>query len=239
METTPNGWMVLDRERAVLAHNYSFGGAGTANAFVARLADGKLLVISPPCRMTEAAFLELEAFGEVGAVVANNGFHHLGRAEWKKRYPDARYFASPQSAARIAKKNAEAGTFEPLSALMPLLGDDVGVTEVPETKCGETWMWARIGGGYAWYVSDVLANMPELPSNFVLKLLFKWTKSAPGYRPFNLALKFVVKDRKKVLAQLLEEMKVRPPTVVVPAHGPVLTEAGLAERTYGMLQAAL
>lgn len=239
MEKTPGGWTVIDRDAGVLTYTYEFTKGGLSTTFVARMGDGKLLVVSPCTGLTDEAAKELEAFGEVGAVMANNGFHHLGVAAWRERYPNARFFAPAEAIKRIKKKNADAGDFEPLSALVGTTGDDVGIHDVDNTKCGESWVWARTANGSAWYVSDVLANIPGLPKPLIPKLLFKLTGSAPGYRVFNLALKFIVKDKKAVLRALLADMEKLPPTVVVPAHGPLLDQASVAADTREVLQAAL
>jgi hypothetical protein len=240
METTANGWVVIDRAARVLTSAYVFDGkTSTANAFVAPLADGKLMVISPPFRASEGLFRDLEGFGEIGAVVANNGFHHLGQPEWKARYPSARFFAPTDAFARIRKHNPKAPNYEPLAALKPLLGPEVGVTEASSTKCGESWAWAKIDGGFAWFVSDMLANMEGLPGNFVLRQLFKWSGSAPGFKPFNLGMKFILKDKRAVLRALSRDMVAHPPTVIIPSHGTVLTRDGLASETQRLLAEAI
>ncbi|MEZ4453031.1 MAG: hypothetical protein R3B09_26460 [Nannocystaceae bacterium] len=232
------GWTIIDRSAGVLTHEYAFAPKAHANAFTARLADGRLFVVSPPRGMSDEGHAALAEFGEVGAVVANNGFHHLGLRPWRDRYPGARFFAPTDAIPRIRKRNLDAPELEPLRALVPLLGPGAGVHEVADTKCGEMWCWADVAGGSAWYLSDILANMPGLPGNFALKWLFKLTGSAPGYRVFNLALKFTVKDKRAVLRALAAAMKERPPTVVVPAHGPVLRGDGLAAETQELLAAA-
>ena len=239
MEKTEHGWTVVDREAGVLTYEYEFRGGATANTFVARMPDGKLLVISPAYKMPAQAFDDLAAFGEVGAVVANNGFHHLGQPEWRARFPEARFFAPAEAVARVRKQNPEAPDFEPLSKLTEQLGEDLAVTEAPSTKCGESWARAKIDGGHAWYASDVLANMQEVSGPLPVRLLMKWTGSAPGYRVFNLAMKFIVKDKRAVLTRLSEELRAHPPTVMIPAHGPMLTQAGLAAETQALVDAAL
>lgn len=236
MKKTAAGWTVIDESNCVLTYEYAFNDQGaTSNCFVAKMGNGQLLVVSPPYRMPEAARKELDGFGEVGAVMANNGFHHLGLAEWKEHYPKARFFASPESVARIKKKNPKAPALEPVTELQALLGDGVTVTEAPATKCGESWVSARIGGGHAWYTSDILVNMPKINGPLPFRLLFKLTKSGPGYRVFNLTLKFTVKDKKLVLTKLSEDLRKRPPTVMVPAHGAVLSQSGLADETQALL----
>jgi hypothetical protein len=239
METTTGGWTVLDRAAGVLAHTYEFTRGATATTFIARMADGTLMVVSPPSALSDAMAEELSAFGEVGALVANNGLHHLGQETWRARYPSARCFAPDAAATRIAKKSKRALRFEPLAALAELAGPDVQVREVPNTHLGESWFSARSGSGNVHYVSDVLANMPQLPGAFVPSLLFRLTKSAPGFSVFHLALRFAVRDKKATLRLLLEDLEASPPSVLVPAHGAILDGPGLAAETDALIRAAL
>ena len=173
------------------------------------------------------------------ALVANNGYHHLGIAGWRALVPEARCFAAAGAAARIAKKSPEAGVLEPLEALAPLLAEGVAVVETPSSRCGETWARAKIAGGHAWYGSDLLANIPVLPPQLVMRLLFKWTGSGPGYRLFNLAHKLLLKDRKATLRALLEDVRKHPPRVMVPAHGGILSSAEVAAETERLLADAV
>ena len=238
MQQTPHGWAILDRDAGVLAYTYSFG-AGSANAFVARYDDDKLLVLSPLCGLSEGAFADLDDFGTVESVIANNGFHHLGQAEWKNRYPSASFYASPAAARRIKKKNPKAGDFAPLSQLAQKIGGDVGIIIAPADKCGETWAYAKTAKGYVWYASDTLANMPRLPKALPVKLLMKLTRSAPGYSVFGLALKFIASDKRGLLRAMQEALRARPVTIMVPAHGGILTHDGLAEETQRLIASAL
>jgi len=239
VKTTPAGWTIVDRDAKVLAYSYNFTAEGRSTTFVAPMADGKLMVVSPSTTLPDAAAAELAGFGEVGAIVANNGWHYMGQKLWRERYPDARCFAPKKGIERIAKKSKYPLDFEPIEALAPLLGEGVGFRDVPETKSGETWFWAQVAGGYAWYTSDVLANMPGLPGNFIVRSLFKLTKSGPGYSVFRLAMKFIVKDPKAALRLMLEDVEAHPPAVVVPAHGDILEGGDIAERTRALIRAAI
>lgn len=239
METTPAGWIVVDRSAKVLAHTYTFAGSATSTAFVAPMADGKLMIVSPPTKPSDALFDELAEFGEIGALVANNGFHYMGQKAWSERFPEARRFAPQKAIERIAKKSKYPLDFEPIAALAPLLGESVGFRDVPDSKCGETWFWAQVAGGYAWYTSDVLANMQGIPGNFVIRALFKLTGSAPGYRVFGLALRFMVKKPKAALKLMLQDVEAHPPAVVVPAHGAILDGGDINDRTKALLRSAI
>ena len=241
MQTTTHGWTVIDKDAGVLSYTYTWDAKthSTANTFTARLKNGDLVVINPANVDEDAMFADLAQFGNVGAVVAPNGFHHLGQPIWRKRFPNARYFAPSKAVARIAKKNPAAGAFEPLSALLPLLADGVNIVEAAQSKCGECWAWAPIAGGNAWFASDVLANMPHLPKNPIIRFMFKASKSAPGYKVFGLATKFILGDRKPALRTILDQVRAHPPTVMVPGHGGLLSGAALANDTVALIQSAL
>ncbi|MCB9755920.1 MAG: hypothetical protein H6713_38850 [Myxococcales bacterium] len=238
MQTTEHGWTILDGVNGVLSHTYEFTPGATANCFTARLRSGGLLVVSPPPKPSRALLDELAQYGPVEALFAPNGFHHLGIGPWRREFPKARGYAAPGAITRINKRARDAGELSPLDELTPLLAEGVAVIETPSSKCGETWARAQIDGGHAWYASDLLANMESLPPNFILRLLFKWTKSAPGYRPFNLAHKLVLRDRKATLRAMLEDVRAHPPAVMVPGHGGLLDASGIAADTEQLLEDA-
>lgn len=238
MKQTPAGWTVLDHEAGVLSLTYEFARHATSNCFATRMGNGQMLVISPSIALSDAAADELLQYGEVGALLVNNGFHYLGQAAWQKRFPKARRFAAPEAVKRITSKTAVLGSFEPLSALAELAGPNIGVREVPNTKCGESWCWVKTPTGYVWYVSDVLINLPSLPPSFLPRMLFKLSKSAPGFRVFSLSLAFTVRDKRATLQSLLNDMKGHEPGIVVPAHGAILSGSDIAAQTLALIQRA-
>ncbi|MCA9583412.1 MAG: hypothetical protein KC416_16545 [Myxococcales bacterium] len=231
METTEHGWRIIDGDAGILSYEYHFDKEGTANTFAARMADGRMLVISPASRMPAGAFGDLERFGEVGAVLASNGWHYLGIKEWKDRYPKARFFADPLAQARIAKKSPDSLPLENPDDLATMTGPNIKVTNAPATKCGETWAWAKGTRGYVWFTGDILANFPSLPGNFFVRSFFRLTGTKEGYGIFHTAMKFIVDDKDRVLRELRQDMKEHPPSVVVPGHGPLLDDADLPARS--------
>lgn len=239
MEQTENGWTIVDKDTGLLTYEYEFVKDGTSTSFAVKMPDGKMMVISPGSKMPDGAFDDLQAVGDIGAVVAPNGFHHLGVPDWRRRFPEARFFAPPKAAARIRKKNADAGEFEPLSALQELLGDNIGVRESPATKCGETWAWVKTAAGPVWFVSDMMCNLETLPSKFVIRTLFRITGSAPGFRLFKLAMLAIIKDKKQALRTLSDDMKANPPSIIVPAHGVALHREGIADEAQALIAKAL
>ena len=236
---TESGWMVIDQDHAVLTLSYEFANGAAATTFAARMGNGQMLVVSPCVGLTDALCAELRQYGDVGAIVANNGFHYLGQREWAVRFPAARRFAPSDALQRVAKKAPDAGACEPLGALTEMIGAGIGFREVANTKLGESWFWVKTDAGYVWYVSDILINLPALPEALVPRLLFKLSRSAPGFRVFNLMLKMSVSDKKATLQQLLQDMSAQAPTIIVPAHGAVLSHPTVAADTKSLIEQAM
>ncbi len=234
-----SGWRELEEGAPVWFHEYRFAKSATANCLIARMPSSELLVLSPALGLTPEAFEAVDALGKVGAVVATNGYHYLGVLQWRERYPEALYFAPSASIPRIRKKKRQLADLTALDELSPMLGEGIIVREAPATKCGECWAMIRTGSGYVWFVSDILANIPELPKNLLLNLLFKWTKSAPGYRVFHLALQVIARDKKALLRRLLDDLVAFPPSVVLPAHGAPVKHAEVAAQTRALIEATL
>lgn len=239
METTPNGWTVIDRGAGVLVRPYRFSAQGLANTMAARMPDGTMLVMSPGCRMPDAAYEDLLAFGDVGALVVNNGWHHLGVPEWSKRFPHATLHAPAASLPRLSKKSEVGDAFAPVEALAARLGDRISLREAPGTRSGESWLRVKVDGGHVWYASDILANIPEIPPSLVARAMFGLTRSAPGFRVFHLALMLTAKDKRAVLTALLDDLNGYPPSVLVPAHGDVLRRPDLADDATRLVASAL
>ncbi len=237
MGVTGQGWNVLDQDAAILWREYRFAPDAVATTLVFRGAGDGLVVVSPSTRTDPAALDALSEHGEVVALIASNGFHHLGQLEWRKRFPKARSFAPSTGIARIAKRLPDLAPFEPLEAAAPLLGEHASVVDAPGFKMGNAFVTVRTPRGSYWYPSDLLANIEQLPSQLVFKLVMSMTRSAPGYRLFRPAVWLQVKDKREVHAWADAELTRSAPTTVVPAHGPPVSGADVVARTRALLSA--
>jgi hypothetical protein len=106
-------WENLTSDGNVRSLKYSFG-PGLATTMAVRLDDGTWLVVSPPREPSAEALDGLG--GDVSALLAPNGYHYLGQAAWRARFPKAKSYAAKDSLERLAKKSADI-PFEPLDAL--------------------------------------------------------------------------------------------------------------------------
>jgi len=220
--TTTSGWQVFDAMRPVLTCTYSFG-PGDANALAVGGKDG-LLVFSPPCRIPAQVFDELQSYGPVRALVATNAFHHLGIPKWKARFPDAQVFAPAQAVARVSQKTGLA--VRPLAEAAEIAGGGLDLVDMPHYKTGELLLKIDTPRGLAWYVTDVIMNLRELPANPIARIMFKLSRSAPGLRFNNIAPVFMMSDKRALRRWLADEWLKSPPRWLIPAHGEVADMSG-------------
>lgn len=209
-------WVPFATDPWTATLQYSVGG-GIATALAVD-AGGGLLVASPPCRVGDGAFEALASRAPVRALVATNAYHTLGIAPWKARFPEAAVFAPPQSLQRVTKVSGVAG-IRPLSEAAGFTSERVALIELPYFRTGETLIKIRTAGGVIWYVTDIVLNLPQLPSHPVFAALFKLTGSAPGLRINRVAPLFMVRNRPALWAWLAAEARRDAPRWLVPAHG--------------------
>ena len=216
MQTTPHGWKVFDAATPILIYEYSFG-PGMANALAVGGNDG-LVVVSPPCRVASSVLDDLSRFGTVRALVASNAFHHLGLPDWSEHFPDAAIFAPAQSIARVEKRSKLTG-IRPLAEAAAVTGPHVELVDMPHYKTGEVLVRIKTARGVVWYVTDVIMNMPVLPSNPIVKLMFGLSGSGPGLRFNNIAPLFMVDDKRALRRWVADEFRKAPPDFLIATHG--------------------
>jgi hypothetical protein len=219
METSPHGWKIFDAQRPILIYEYSFG-PGTANALAVGGRDG-LVVVSPPCRVAPGVLGDLAQYGAVRALVASNAFHYLGLPEWKARFADAAIFAPAQSIARVEKHSKLTG-IRPLAEMVPIAGPRLELVDMPHYKTGEALVRITIDRALVWYVTDVIMNMPVLPKNPIVRLMFGLSGSGPGLKFNNIAPLFMMDDKAAVRRWITDEFRKAPPDYLIATHGDVV-----------------
>ena len=237
MSTSVATWTQIATNPAVFCREYSFG-SGTANTLAVELPERKLLLVSPPVNLPPTELEALSAHGEVIAMVAINGAHHLGLEPCRKVFPRAVTYATPDARKRILKRGKNAGQLEPIECLQPLLGGKVSVLAAPGCKLGDVVIRVESEAGALLYAGDFIANIQSLPSNLLFRLMFKLTSSGPGLKVFQIFFKFFVTDKVALREFLIRELEGHPPAVLVPGHGDVVTREQLGPTLVSMLRAA-
>lgn len=220
-----------------MLREYSFG-RGRSNTLVVELPGRKLLIVSPPVGVPEAELRALSQQGEVVALLAINGAHHLGLGPCRAVFPNAVTYAAPAARERIQKRGKDHGELKPLDALTPLLGAEIRVQEIEGVKFGDVVLHASTERGNLFYASDFFANIPRLPG-VVMKLLFTLSGSGPGLKVFKLYFLGFVRKRAAARDHLIRELQAHPPNIMVPAHGEVAQQVDLGSTLIDMLRSAL
>ena len=231
MQTTPHGWKIFDARTPILTYEYSFG-PGTANALAVGGKEG-LVVVSPPCRVAAGVLDDLAQFGAVRALVASNAFHYLGLPLWKARFADAAIFAPAQSIARVEKHSKLSG-IKPLADAASIAGPQLEFIDMPHYKTGEVLVRITIERGIVWYVTDVILNMPVLPKNPIVKLMFGLSRSGPGLKFNNVAPLFMVADKAALRRWLADEFRKAPPVFLIATHGDIVDFAATPDAKHSL-----
>lgn len=239
MKTTKNGWTILNADHAVLSREYSFSPGALARTIVARQRDGELLIMSPPNDLNDAALSDLEQFGKVTSIIANNGMHHMGLPLFAGAFPDAKIYAPQEAIARILKKQSELKELLPLTELAGQLTGATKVHLVPGFSIGEAWVTVKTAVGPIWYVGDSCFSMAELPEKFVPRQLFKWAKCAPGLCLNSISNLFFLKDKPQYKNWMLEQLREELPSVLTTAHGKILTSPEIGRSFQKLIEAKL
>jgi hypothetical protein len=218
-------WQEVIKDSNVWVYEYVANGY-RANA-IAILLDGhsdrlrhrdELAIVSPPIGLSDADFVQIEAKGRVTALIAPHSGHDLGLALWQARYLAARSYAPTTAIEQLDKLGI---SFTPLSELT---APDVEFHEVPGTKKGGTIAIVRRGERPVIYLDESIVNWSSLPDNWVAKILFWLTGSAPGLKLNRIYLSLLCSDRQALARTLLDALAGDP--AIVPAHGSPLIRSG-------------
>ncbi len=138
-------------------------------------------------------------------------------------------FAPEVGRARISKKVDGLAEPESIGSLRDLLPAHVSVLDMPNTKAGELMIFIQTDSGRVFYGSHLITNLEKAP-NPIVKLLWRISRSGPGFSVTRLAAMASFNDRKAVRAYVLDQLRERPPAVFVPPHGDLVEGADVADR---------
>jgi hypothetical protein len=185
---------------------------------IVRLAEGGLFVLSP-VPLDEATRREVDALGEVRAVVAPSIFHHLSMGQWMAAYPKAVFAACPG----LDWKRKDLS----FSCVLgdqphPIWKNDLEQVYFSARRENEIDFFHRASGTFL--CTDALLNLsthPELGTRLVARL---FGNNAPGIGWLE---PFMVRDRKLARRQV-DRMLAWEFDRIILAHGDCVQRDGLA-----------
>jgi hypothetical protein len=221
-------WQEVIQGSNVWVYEYVANGY-KANAIALSLNENELAIVSPPIGLAEADFTEIDAKGQVTALIAPHSGHDLGQNEWQARYPAAIPYAP--TAAIDQLRHIGQRSFTPLSKLH---ASTVDFLEVPGTKKGGTLAIAHHGNRPIVYLDELVSHWTSLPTFWLARFLFWVTGSAPGLKLNRVYLKLLCPDPQAVAQTVLKALEGDP--AIVPAHGTPLVKVGDAAQVRALVE---
>ena len=188
----------------------------------------ELAIVSPPIGLSDADFAQIDAKGRVTALIAPHSGHDLGLVLWQARYPAAQAYAPTTAISQLARLGI---TFTPLSEFA---APDVEFHEVPGATKGGTIAIVRRGDRPVIYLDELVINWSSLPDNWVAKILFGLTGSAPGLKINRIYLSLLCSDKQAMAQSVLDALAGDP--AIVPAHGSPLIRSGDTARVRALVE---
>ena len=226
-------WQNLTSDGAVRWLKYSFD-PGKANTLAVRLDDGSWLVVSPSVGSPEGVYDALAKDGTVTALLAPNGFHHLGQSAWRKRFPTAISYASDDARARLSKK-CPGVTYESVNRLTERLPARVGILLPDGMKAPDLLVHATSAGTTVWHTGDLVSNTTAEDMPLHWRLLMTVFGAGTGFRFNTMPAMIYLRDRAAWKRSVLAAIEKAPPAVLLPAHGNPLAD-NVAEKTRHILR---
>ncbi len=226
-------WENVTPDGNVRVLRYSFG-PGLANSFAARLPDRSWAVVSPCCGAPESALDALGSDGGVSALVANNGFHHMGQPAWRKRFPQAVSYAPTGSLPRLGAKSREV-PYRPLDELTPALAGLVEFVVPAGMKVADLIVRAANPVGDVWFMGDLVSNTGPGDTKAPFSWIFGMLGGGTGYRFNPVPAMVFVKDKAAWKADVRQRVEAAPLAAVVPAHGATVRD-NAADATRAVLR---
>ncbi len=230
-------WEPVIVDAPVWFHEYAWPH-GRATSMLFEVAEGQLACVSPPSTWSRDILAQTRRKGEVAAIVANSAAHDSGLARARAFFPRASFHASASAATRLARRMGPGIAWRPMRDLLDRAGARLEALDAPGARLGDVILRLRTRQGWVWHASDLVGNgsLPEIP---VVRQLFRWSGSGPGFKVNRLLLRLYVRDRRRLLAWLIDELERRPPAALVCAHGPPVVRPDLAPVLRRMLLDAL
>lgn len=162
---------------------------------IAKRSDGGL-VIHNGIPLDDGSMAEVDAWGDVVAIVVPNGYHRLDAKPFHDRYPKARIVAPAGAKAKVEQVVPVTHTYEDEHA-----DGAVRFETIDGTNQGEGAMIVRDDAGTSLVLNDAVFNMPDGKgvTGFVLKRI---TGSSGGPRVSRIMRMLGIKDRKAFRAHL-------------------------------------
>ncbi|MEZ4217229.1 MAG: DUF4336 domain-containing protein [Myxococcota bacterium] len=188
---------------------------------IARLADGALVVISPPPLADGATRRAIDALGRVAWIVAPSSFHYLYAGDFARHYPDARLVGAPGLGARAPGLALDAELVAPPAAWSGVL--DTALLRAPRGVAEVLFFHAP---SRALVLTDLAFHVTHYP-RALDRLVWRLSGIPRGFGPGRTTRGLLLGDR-AAAREALRRALAWPFERIVVAHGEVLEHGARA-----------
>ena len=225
-------WDLVDSELGIWEATYKCAPAISRTVAV-RLKSGGYLVYSAGNDLLESAQEAFLRDATVEIILVPNTFHHLGITTWFKAYPEAMVVASEISFGRLKKLGHD--NVRSISTITHLLPSEVKLLEPPSTRNGELWLVITTSNGNLWIVCDSFFNYTKKAKGVVGRSSQLIMGTGPGLTVSRIVFWTQVKNYWVHNRWIKKQLKIAPPTMLIPSHGNILTDGNLPLRLKALL----
>lgn len=213
MQSQP--WLEIAPNSNFFLHEYQAKNYARTNCCAIGTSEG-FLILSPASGIKEEHLLFLENKAPIKALLPPHPGHTLGVNEWLRLRPKLEVYAAPKAIPRLEKVCKV-----PVYPIAKLPHQDPKVLITLAPGMGDTTLFVQSfhGDQPVVYVDEVLEDLDRYPGPPLLKPLMRLFGKKPGFQVNRMFLRFFVKDKRALVAEVQKLIAQDPHTVF--AHGPV------------------
>ena len=223
-------WKEIEPNSNFFVLEYQAKGYSRTNCCAIGTTDG-YLILSPASDVTEAHIEFLEKRAPLKALLPPHPGHTLGVGDWTRLRPQLPIYAAPAAIPRLEKVCKI--KVQPISQLKQ---PDAKIKISLAPGMGETTLLVEsfYGRRPVAYVDELLEDLDRIPGPWLLRPLMKVMGKVPGFHVNRGFIRFFVKDKKILAAEILKRIDENAHLVF--AHGPVRSGAEDLSKSQQLLE---
>lgn len=196
------------------------------------------VMISPGAKMLDDWPKELKKNKHIRiSIIFPNHFHYLGVKAWLETYPDAHLYASTKAIPRLKKMGFSA--IQALEVDQPELPEGYQILFPPGHRGGDIWISKKTKDDCIWITCDSFLNYDRVSNQPIARLMQKALGAAPGLK-ISQVIKWLLLDKRNTFRDwCIKQIEKDQPNILIPSHGEVEKDSGLADRLRSMVSKRL
>lgn len=208
-----------------------------SNSVAIKCSETHWVLISPGAKMLENWPDKLKNQDIKISIIFPNYFHYMGVKAWLSIYPNATLYASRKAIPRLKKKGFSA--IQTLEVDQPELPEGYQILFPPGHRGGDIWISKKTTDDCIWITCDSFLNYDRVSNQPIARLMQKALGAAPGLK-ISQVIKWLLLDKRNTFKDwCIKQIEKDHPNILIPSHGEVEKDIGLAKRLRSMVSKRL